>query len=343
MADFNKAETRDVDVETLMGTIRRRVHRIPDARYIMGAIESTKLRADSIVTGRIEEADTKGEAEARPQLERMGWKNRLKARVVTLIMRALRINFRYQQVFNNSVVSVLELMADDLYAHELRLDAAGSLGGYNRTNAGLFDRATYEQQYLDSRPFCRRSLSLFREMLREDDLALNLSCGSGELLAAFAENGIKAIGVDSDAEMVGACRERGLRALHGSILEYLRDSPDGSCGGIFAWRVVERLTTNQTAELLKLSKRKLRRGGLFVASATNVDHLPALKNFYLDPSLVRPVPATLLGFMVEQSGLSLHHFRFSIAGENGEDELADSALMSTAKAYDEYTVVAVND
>ena len=48
MADINTPETTDVDIETLMGLIRRRVYGLPDARYIMGEIERARLKADSI-------------------------------------------------------------------------------------------------------------------------------------------------------------------------------------------------------------------------------------------------------------------------------------------------------
>ena len=343
MADINTPETTEVDVETLMGLIRRRVYGLPDARYIMGEIERARLKVDSIVTGRIGEAGPKADDDARPRPARMSWKNRVKGRVAGLIVRAVRMNFRYQEVFNNSVVGVLQLVAEDLYAYERRLDAAGRLGEDGRAPAGVFDRAAYEEGHLDPQPFCRRSLSLFRELLREDDVALELFCGRGELLAAFAANGIEAEGVEPDAALVSLCRGRGLRARHADIFEHLRESPDASYGGIFAGRVVEQLTNEQTAELLGLAKRKLRRGGLFVASATNIDHLPALRKFYMDPSLVRPVPARLLGFMLERSGLRIQRFMFSGAVEHGGEELSEPALSREVYPYDEYTVVAVND
>lgn len=340
MADINTPETTEVDVEALMGLIRRRVYGLPDAKYIMGEIERARLKADSIVTGRIGEAGPQADGDARPRPARMSWKNRVKLRVVVLITRAVRMNFRYQELFNNSVVGVLQLMAEDLYAYERRLDAGGRFEKDGRGFAGSFDHVAYEEKYLDLSSYCRRSLSLFRELLREGDVALELFCGRGELLAAFAGNGIEAVGVDPDASMVSLCRGRGLRALHADIFEHLRDSPDASYGGIFAGRVVERLTNEQTAELLELAKRKLRRGGLFVASATNIDHLPALRKFYADPSLARPVPARLLGFMLERGGLRIHHFSFS---DTGGEELSEPALAREVYPYDEYTVVALND
>jgi SAM-dependent methyltransferase len=341
VADINIPETADVDVETLMGLIRRRVYGLPDARYIMGEIERARLKADGIVTGRFERAGPKTDDSVPPRPVRMGLKAGAKSRVAGLIMRVVRMNFRFQEVFNNSVIGVLQLMAEDLYAYERRLKAAGRLGADERAPEGVFDRAAYEAGHLDPKPFCLRSLSLFRELLREGDVALELFCGRGELLAAFAENGIEAVGVDPDAGMVSLCRGRGLHALHADIFEHLRGSPDASYGGIFAGRVVERLTNDQTAGLLELVGRKLRRGGLFVASATNVDHLPALRKFYMDPSLVRPVPAKLLGFMLERSGLSIQHFTFSAA--DGGEELSEPALSREVYPYDEYTVVAVNN
>jgi hypothetical protein len=134
--DINSSEMREVDVETLMGLISRRVNGPPDARHIMGEIERARLKADSIVTGRISDSLPKDNGDARikvdetatPRPVRRGWKSKLKGMVVLLIMRAVRTNFRYQQVFNNAVIGVLQLMAEDLYAYERRLDAAGQEG-----------------------------------------------------------------------------------------------------------------------------------------------------------------------------------------------------------------------
>ena len=344
MTTIDTPETTDLDVETLMGMIRRRVHGLPDARYIMGEIEKVRLKAEGIATGRIGEAqpalEIEGGGDQQSHPRPKGWKREMKGRVATLIMRAVRRNFRMQEIFNNSVISVLQLMAEDLYAYEKRLDVSNQPGKFGPNLAPTFDRAAFELEHLDATPFCMRSLSLFRQMLREEDLAFVPFCGHGEVLATFKENGIRATGVDPDASMVRMCSERGLNALHEDLFEHLRDKPDGTFGAVFAWRVVERLTNDQTAELLRLMGRKLRRGGIFVASATNIDHLPAMRRFYLDPSLVRPVPAKLLAFMVESNGLRVHHFTFSAVDQ---EELTESGLLREVYPYDEYTVVAIND
>jgi len=76
--DINSPEMKDVDVETIMGRVRRRVHGPPDARYIMAEIERATLKSDSIVTGRISDAREKadGDVHSRPAVR--GWKNRMK-------------------------------------------------------------------------------------------------------------------------------------------------------------------------------------------------------------------------------------------------------------------------
>lgn len=337
MIDINAPGTTDIDVETLMGLIRRRVYGLPDARYIMGEIEKGRLYADGVV-------------QSPPG--RSGWKSKAKSHVTNFILRAVRANLRFQEVFNHSIVGVLQLIAEDLYAYEKRLNAEGraepeaaAAQQKESASASRFDRAAFEEKYLDTSAYCRASLSIYRELLREGDVALELLCGRGELPAAFAAHGIEAVGVDADAAMVGLCRARGLRVVRADIFDYLSGSPDESFGGIFAGRAAERLNTEQTMELLELAGRKLRRGGVFVASATNVDHLPALRKFYLNPSLARPVPVRLLEFMLERSNFRVHHFRFNGPEDRGQDgvELIETTLTREVYPYDYYIVAAVRD
>jgi len=344
VSEINLKETTDVDVETLMNSIRRRAQAVPDAMHIMGEVGKGRLYADGITQATRQSA---------------GWKGRAKSRVTKLILRSVRRNLHLQRAFNHLVVDVLQLIAEDLYAHEKRLPAAresepgptavehlhapANSSQEGLTPGGHFDQARYEEKYLDLTPYCRRSLAIFRELLNESDLALELGCGQGQLLSMFAENGITAVGVDSDQKMVLLCQRRGLRALCADIFDYLRNAPDASIGGIFSGRVVERLTNEQTLELLELAGRKLRRGGIFVVEATNIDHIPALREFYMDPSLVRPVPVRLMEFILERSRFRIHHFRFSSkgGGQSGEEELRESALSQEAYPYGKYTVAAV--
>src|SRR3954464_2125728 len=93
-----------------MDLVRRRVHAVPDALHIMGEVSSGRLQADGIVLDPWHHGD--------------GWKGRAKSRATNFILRALRKNLHLQRAFNHMVVDVLQLIAEDLCAHEKRLPAA---------------------------------------------------------------------------------------------------------------------------------------------------------------------------------------------------------------------------
>src|SRR5204862_417081 len=74
-----------------------------------------------------------------------------------------------------------------------------------------------------------------------DSPILDLGCGRGEWLELVNENGLAGEGVDSNAIMVSACQERGLRVIEGDALEYLRALPAESRGAITAFHLIEHL------------------------------------------------------------------------------------------------------
>src|SRR4051794_9696650 len=55
---------------------------------------------------------------------------------------------------------------------------------------------------------------------------LDVGCGRGEMLSALESAGIRARGIDLNAEMVAVARERGLEATRADALEYLSSLPD---------------------------------------------------------------------------------------------------------------------
>ena len=181
----------------------------------------------------------------------------MKARIAGLIVRAVRMNFRYQQLFNNSVVGVLQLVAEDLHAYERRLDAADRAGGDGRAAAVAFDRAAYEEEHLDLKPFCRRSLiSLSRVVARGRCRARTL-LRSRRVAGGVHRKRHRSRGGRSrrgDGEPLQGARAA---ALHADIFEHLRDSPDASYGGIFAGRVVERLTNRSDRGTVRAGGQKV--------------------------------------------------------------------------------------
>src|SRR5262249_61124672 len=89
----------------------------------------------------------------------------------------------------------------------------------------------FENQFRGGRELIKKRLRVYLDDVRgagavtADSPILDLGCGRGEWLELVNENGLAGEGVDSNAIMVSACQERGLRVTEGDALEYLRALP----------------------------------------------------------------------------------------------------------------------
>ncbi len=132
---------------------------------------------------------------------------------------------------------------------------------------------------------------------------LDLGCGRGEALALLRDQGIAGRGVDSSARMVQLCRERGLEAEEGDLFETLAGVPEGSLGGVVSFHVVEHLPAGALDRLVRLAYRALRPGGVLILETPNpLSVVVAARNFWLDPTHVRPVHPESLKLMYELAG-----------------------------------------
>jgi len=137
---------------------------------------------------------------------------------------------------------------------------------------------------------------------------LDIGCGNGELLEVLAENEIPAYGIDMAESAVAQCVERGLDARADDALHHLASVPAGSLGAVTALHVVEHLDTDTLIEMIDLSLRALRPGGLLVLETPNPGNVLVGANFfYLDPTHERPVPSALLEFLVSIRGFAEAH------------------------------------
>lgn len=128
---------------------------------------------------------------------------------------------------------------------------------------------------------------------------IDAGCGRGEFLELLKESGIVAVGVDSDEAMVARCRELGLDAVQGDIVEYLRGRPEEAYGGIFAARLIEHLERDEIVELMRLAFSRLRPGGVLVVQTVNPMRL---LTHYGDLACVTPVPPLALQWLAEACG-----------------------------------------
>jgi SAM-dependent methyltransferase len=132
---------------------------------------------------------------------------------------------------------------------------------------------------------------------------LDLGCGRGEALALLRDHGLGGRGVDASARMVQLCRERGLGAEAGDLFEILAGVPEGSLGGVVSFHVIEHLPAAALDRLVRLAYRALRPGGVLILETPNpLSIVVAARNFWLDPTHVRPVHPESLKLMYELAG-----------------------------------------
>ncbi len=172
------------------------------------------------------------------------------------------------------------------------------------SNLADLDYARFAERFRGSAAHVAESQMFYVPFFQGRRRVLDLGCGRGEFLEIMRQNGIGAAGVDSDAESILLCREKDLDVIQADLFAHLSSLPDESLDGVFCAQVVEHIPPLRLPGLVKLISQKLARGGVAVIETPNPECLAIFAtNFYLDPTHVRPVPAALLHFYFEESGL----------------------------------------
>jgi SAM-dependent methyltransferase len=169
----------------------------------------------------------------------------------------------------------------------------------------------FEDRYRGSRATILQRLGAYRPFLLPLTAlhapALDLGCGRGEWLELLAECGLAGRGVDLDAGMLAACRERGLQVEQTDALAALRAQPAASLALVSAFHLVEHLPFELVQQLIAEAHRVLLPGGLLILETPNPENLSVgAASFYLDPTHERPLPPPLLEFAVEFGGFARH-------------------------------------
>ena len=132
---------------------------------------------------------------------------------------------------------------------------------------------------------------------------LDLGCGRGEFLELLRERGIAARGIDTNAEMVARCVERGLAVTRSDGLSHLRALPEASVGGLFSAQVVEHLGPRYLMRLLEAMHRVLRPGGRAVVETINPASWTAFFSAYLrDVTHRQPLHPDTLQHLLRAAG-----------------------------------------
>lgn len=169
----------------------------------------------------------------------------------------------------------------------------------------------------------------------------DIGCGRGEWLELMQELGMSPFGVDLDAGMLQGCHELNLPAEQGDAVAYLQTLADNSQAVVTAFHVVEHISFEQLTKVVIESLRVLQPGGLLIMETPNPENIiVATRNFYLDPTHLRPIPSLLLSFLPEHHGFArVHTLRLQESHELRQR--SDITLMEVlGGASPDYAVVA---
>ena len=161
-----------------------------------------------------------------------------------------------------------------------------------------------ERRYRGTEEEIRERIAAYLPYLKDlPGPVLDLGCGRGEALALLRDHGIAGRGVDSSERMVQLCRDRGLEAEVGDLFAVLAGVAEGSLGGVISFHVIEHLPGPALDRLVRLAGRALRPGGVLILETPNpLSVVVAARNFWLDPTHVRPVHPESLKLMYELAG-----------------------------------------
>lgn len=148
-----------------------------------------------------------------------------------------------------------------------------------------------------------------------DARVVDVGCGRGEWLELLSQQGIKAVGIDLNSDMVGECRSRGLQAECADAVAWLRQQPEGSLAAVTGFHIIEHLPFETMIALFDAALHALCDEGFIIFETPNPENvLVGSCNFYYDPTHRHPLVPVVMEFMARQRGfahaeiLRLHPF-----------------------------------
>ena len=158
----------------------------------------------------------------------------------------------------------------------------------------------------------RKNHSFYLPFFRDCRRVVDLGCGDGDFVQLLVEQGVEALGVDSDPIAAEKMRARGLSIIAEDALTYLQNVEAGSLDGIFSAHLVEHLRYQAVYQLIFYANRALKSGGRIVLATPNphalISHLDLYWLHFGHVSFYHP---RLLCFFLHRVG-----FRSETWGEN---------------------------
>ena len=202
------------------------------------------------------------------------------------------------------------------------------LAGAGDIDSATWLDAAFEETFRGTREQVRQRLAVYLPDVRDAFAAtgrlgvVDVGCGRGEWLELMRTEGIAARGIDQNVFIVNQCRELGLDAQQADAMKALTHQPTRSLAAVTAFHLVEHLRLAEQLQLMVAAFDALAPGGLFIVETPNPENLiVGAWTFYMDPTHQRPLPPTLLRFLLEGVGFEV----IDVRRLHSEDELAERA------------------
>jgi SAM-dependent methyltransferase len=136
---------------------------------------------------------------------------------------------------------------------------------------------------LEHKPLDRQLLDRFASRVPDLGFVCDLGCGPGHVARYLHERGVRVMGLDLSAEMVGQARRRnpGIEFRQGDMLS--PDIEDGAWDGVVAFYSIIHVPRTKIAVALAEMKRGLRPGGLLLLAFHTGDETVHLDEWWGHP------------------------------------------------------------
>jgi SAM-dependent methyltransferase len=165
------------------------------------------------------------------------------------------------------------------------------------------------------------------------ELVVDLGCGRGEFLELLTSRGVQARGVERNGPLARSGRRRGLEISEGDALEWLGASDPATLDGVFSAQLVEHIEPSQLDELLVLTRRALRPGGICIAETVNPENFEALKTFHVDLTHHKPIFPQVLLHLFWEAGFECAWVFYPLGGgftQRCYDSVGEYAVVARA-------------
>lgn len=223
----------------------------------------------------------------------------------------------------------------------------GSVNTFHQADLGWFYHA-FEERFRGPEELIKNRQSIYIDYIKKayeftGGKVLDIGSGRGEFLELLRDEKIPATGVDLNEIMVQGCRDKGLNVEQRDAYDSIAAQNDESLAAVTAFQVIEHLNPEEIWQIINTALVKIKPGGVIILETVNPECLFALRNFYLDLTHRKPLPATTIKFLLEIAGFENVEIRFSsplpekykLKGNNSNVQKLNEILFG----WQEYAVV----